>query len=60
MYLVNGFAGLPLGANVKAPFLESGINLWCGTGSVPQIGVSSWAPIVQFNLLGGLALSIGK
>jgi hypothetical protein len=60
VYLINDFAGLHLGANVKAPVLGSGINLWWGTGSGPQVGVSSWAPIVQFNLLGGIVLIIGK
>jgi hypothetical protein len=56
-YLVNDFIGLRLGANVKAPITGTGVNLWWGSGSGPQVGLSSWAPIVQFNLLGGLVFN---
>lgn len=56
-YLLSDFIGLRLGANVKAPITGTGVNLWWGSGSGPQVGLSSWAPIVQFNLLGGLVLN---
>ncbi len=58
VFLINNSVGLRIGANVKAPVIDSGINLWWGTGSGPQVGVSSWAPIVQFNLLGGLVINL--
>jgi hypothetical protein len=57
--MVNNFIGLRVGANVKAPIVNSGVNLWWGTGSGPQVGVSSWSPIAQFNLLGGIVINIG-
>lgn len=52
--------GLHLGANVKAPILDPKLNLWWGLGSGPQVGMSSWTPIVQFNLLGGVVFSFGQ
>jgi hypothetical protein len=57
-YLLSDFVGLRIGANVKAPITGTGVNLWWGTGSGPQVGLSSWAPIVQFNLLGGLVINL--
>lgn len=59
VFLINDFIGLRIDANVKAPIIDAGLNLWWGTGSGPQVGVSSWTPIVQFNLLGGLVFNIG-
>lgn len=58
VYMVNDIIGLRLGANVKAPIVNSGVNLWWGIGSGPQVGLSSWSPIVQFNFLGGIVINL--
>jgi len=56
--LLHENVGIRLGANVKAPIVGSGINLWWGSIGGPQVGVSSWAPIVQINLMGGLVFNL--
>lgn len=58
IFMMNEFAGIRLGVDARAPITGSGLNLWWGSGSGPQVGVSSWAPIVQFALSGGIVIKL--
>lgn len=48
--------GIKAGANLHFPVVDAGANLWWGSGSGPQVGVSAWMPLIQFNPYAGLIL----
>ncbi len=50
--------GIRLQARLLVPLVFSGGGLWVGTGGV-GVGVSSWAPVIQFDLTAGIYIRIG-
>jgi len=57
-YFINEKIGLRIGMNIYFPVVNAGANIWWGIGNGPQVGISGWSPIVQFNLLGGLVIKL--
>lgn len=56
-YFFSEVIGLRIGANVYFPVVNAGASLWWGGGG-PQVGLTSWSPLIQFNLLGGITFRL--
>lgn len=52
--------GLSLGSRIFFPIIDTGASLWWSPGGGTQVGVSTWSPIVQLNLYGGLVFRLGN
>lgn len=57
-YFISPVVGLRLQANLNFPVIDVGANLWWGSGSGTNVGVSSYSPIIQFGFAGGLVFKI--
>jgi hypothetical protein len=52
--------GIRIGAQLLLPVFSAGGSLWWSPGSGTSVGVSTWSPIAQFNLQGGLVFRLGS
>jgi len=52
--------GIRIGAQLLMPVFGAGGSLWWSPGSGTSVGVSTWSPIAQFNLQGGLVFRLGN
>ena len=59
-YFINNRIGLRIGMNIYLPVVNAGASLWWGPGTGTQVGISSWSPIVQLNLQGGLVIKLSQ
>lgn len=58
-YFITDKLGIKLAMLINFPIVDVGAGLWFGTGG-GGVGVSTWSPIVQFNMQGGLFFRISN
>ena len=59
-HMLNDIIGIRLQANLYAPIIDAGANFWWSPGNGTSVGVSSYTPILQFGLNGGIVFKLGK
>ena len=58
-YFISDQIGIKISGNMLFPIMNVGGSLWFGGGG-PQVGLSTWSPILQFNFNGGVFIRIMK